>query len=115
MAHDHFPAVPTAPAAMSAPEGQHQVTGVLSVVPLQPTFEVLCSLCTPSTRSRAFEFFDGSEIGGVFKEVTFLTAMAFNQAYWWTGNVATPIDGPHAERVGRHWMALADPGANNDF
>jgi len=73
------------------------------------------SLCTPSTRSRAFEFFDGSEIGGVFKEVTFLTAMAFNQAYWWTGNVATPIDGPHAERVGRHWMALADPGANNVF
>jgi len=73
------------------------------------------SLCTPSTRSRAFEFFYGSEIGGVFNEVTHHTAMAFNQAYWWTGDVSTPIDGPHAERVGHHWMALADPGTNNFF
>jgi len=73
------------------------------------------ALCTPSTRSRAFEFFDGSEIGGVFKEVTFHTAMAFNQAYWWTGDVSTPINRPHAERIGRHWMALADPGTNNFF
>jgi len=41
MAHDHFPAVPTvpsAPAAMSTPDGQHQVTGVLAVVPLQPRY-----------------------------------------------------------------------------
>jgi len=75
----------------------------------------LHSLCTPSTRSRAFEFLDGSEVGGVFKEVTFHTAMAFNQAYCWTGDISTPIDGPHAERIGRHWMALADPGTNNFF
>jgi len=75
----------------------------------------LHSLCTPSTRSRAFEFLDGSEVGGVFKDVTFHTAMAFNQAYCWTGDISTPIDGPHAERIGRHWMALADPGTNNFF
>jgi len=73
------------------------------------------SLCTPSTRSRAFEFFDRSEIGGVFKEVTFHTAMAFNQANWWTVDVSTPVDGPHAERIGSHWMALADPGTNHIF
>jgi len=71
------------------------------------------SLCTQSTRSRAFAFLVGSEIGSAFKEVTFHTVMALNQAYWWTGDVSTPIDGPHAERVGRHWMALADPGANS--
>ena len=73
------------------------------------------SLCPPSTRSCSFDFFDGSEIGDVFKEVTFHSAMAFNQAHWWTGDVSTPIDGPHAERVGRQCMALADPGASNAF
>jgi len=77
--------------------------------------ELFQSLCTPSTRSRAFEIFDGFEIGGVFKKVTLHTAMAFNQAYWWTGDVSSPIDGPHAERTGLHWMALADSGTNNSF
>jgi len=73
------------------------------------------SLCTPSRRSRAFQVFDGLNVAGVSEEASFRTAMAVNQAHWWTGDISTQTDGPLAEHIGRHWMALADPGTSNYF
>lgn len=73
------------------------------------------ALATPSTASRDFCWVDNPVVGGVVRETTFSTGLSFNQAYWWTDLISTPISALQAERFSRDWLALADVEGANFF